>query len=182
MNCVTQTRAVPHRKQSASDERFAMIGLATLDGQSVLCVLVLQGNKSNLSVETGIDISIKPDGDPNDMTFFFENSGEGKFFPGAPVYQFHGKTIPALIWWNESAILISNILVDVLKILDCLDVVKRVSKKHPFLLIDGHKSRIKMPFLQYFNTPADHCMVCLGVPYGTVLWQVGDSKEQNGSF
>ena len=24
--------------------------------------------------------------------------------------------------------------------------------------------------------------VCLGVPYGTAYWQVGDSKEQNGSF
>ena len=24
--------------------------------------------------------------------------------------------------------------------------------------------------------------MCLGVPYGTALWQVGDSKEQNGSF
>jgi len=25
-------------------------------------------------------------------------------------------------------------------------------------------------------------VVCIGVPYGTALWQVGDSKEQNGSF
>ncbi len=25
-------------------------------------------------------------------------------------------------------------------------------------------------------------MVYLGVPYGTALWQVGDSKMQNGSF
>ena len=24
--------------------------------------------------------------------------------------------------------------------------------------------------------------MCLGVPYGTALWQVGDSKAQNGSF
>ena len=24
--------------------------------------------------------------------------------------------------------------------------------------------------------------MCIGVPYGTALWQVGDSKEQNGSF
>ena len=25
-------------------------------------------------------------------------------------------------------------------------------------------------------------MVCIGVPYGTSLWQVADLKEQNGSF
>ena len=24
--------------------------------------------------------------------------------------------------------------------------------------------------------------MCIGVPYGTAYWQVGDSKEQNGSF
>ena len=24
--------------------------------------------------------------------------------------------------------------------------------------------------------------MCIGVPYGTALWQIGDSKEQNGSF
>jgi len=39
-----------------------------------------------------------------------------------------------------------------------------------------------MPFLKYVNTPEDHWIACIGVPYGTALWQVGDSKEQNGSF
>ena len=24
--------------------------------------------------------------------------------------------------------------------------------------------------------------VCIGVPYGTAIWQVADSKEQNGSY
>ena len=76
----------------------------------------------------------------------------------------------------------SDILVDVLKTLDCLGVVKRDSGSRPFLLIDGYGSRLEIPFLQYINTPADHWVVCLGVPYGTALWQVGDSKEQNGSF
>ena len=40
----------------------------------------------------------------------------------------------------------------------------------------------KVPFLENINTPTDHWVVCLGVPYDTALWQVGDSKEQNGSF
>ena len=25
-------------------------------------------------------------------------------------------------------------------------------------------------------------MVCIGVPYGTALWQVGDSSDQNGTY
>ena len=51
-----------------------------------------------------------------------------------------------------------------------------------FLLLDGHGSRLQLPFLQYINTPKDHWVVCIGVPYGTTLWHIGDSKEQHGSF
>ena len=51
-----------------------------------------------------------------------------------------------------------------------------------FILLDGHRSRLEMPFLRYVNHPEDHWVACIGVPYGTALWQVGDSKEQNGSF
>ena len=48
--------------------------------------------------------------------------------------------------------------------------------------LDVHSSRLEFPFLQYINNPKDHWVTCIGVPYGTALWQVGDSKEQNGSF
>ena len=50
------------------------------------------------------------------------------------------------------------------------------------MLLDGHQSRLQLPFLNYINHPEDNWVVCIGVPYGTALWQVGDSKEQNGSF
>ena len=30
--------------------------------------------------------------------------------------------------------------------------------------------------------PADQWIMCIGFPYITSLWQVGASKEQNGSF
>jgi len=67
--------------------------------------------------------------------------------------------------------------------LDVLNVIPRDDNNaKPFFLIDGHNSRLQLPFLEYINTPKDHWVVCLGVPYGTALWQVGDSKEQNGSF
>ncbi len=39
-----------------------------------------------------------------------------------------------------------------------------------------------MSFLRYVNTPEDHWISCKGIPYGTALWYVGDSKEQNDSF
>ena len=30
--------------------------------------------------------------------------------------------------------------------------------------------------------PAHEWVICIGVPYGTAVWQVGDSAEQNGSY
>ena len=52
----------------------------------------------------------------------------------------------------------------------------------PFTMLDGHGSRLELPFLKYINNKTTEWCVCLGVPYGTAYWQVGDSKEQNGSF
>ena len=52
----------------------------------------------------------------------------------------------------------------------------------PFLLVDGHQSRFDLDFLDYINNDNHRWNVTLGVPYGTALWQVGDSSEQNGTF
>jgi hypothetical protein len=52
----------------------------------------------------------------------------------------------------------------------------------PFLIIDGHGSRFDLLFLEYINNPEHNWNVCIGVPYGTSYWQVGDSTEQNGCY
>ena len=178
----TEQGTIPYRKASHTEKKFTMIGLTSLDGNPVMCVLIIQGKYPDLSVETRIDVTINPDRNTEDVDFFFNNNGEGKYFPGGPVCTYRGKKIPTMIRWNKSASITSDILVDMLKTLDFLDVIPRDGKRIPFLLIDGHGSRLELPFLNYINTPTDHWVVCIGVPYGTALWQVGDSKEQNGSF
>ena len=75
-----------------------------------------------------------------------------------------------MIRWNASASITSEILVDMLRTLDFLDVISRDGKRRPFLQIDGHGSRLELPFLKNINTPTDHWVVCIGVPaYGTAL-------------
>ena len=71
-----------------------------------------------------------------------------------------------------------------LQTLDEMNIIPRSKEKtvKQFVLLDGHCSQLEMPFLRYFNNPEDQWIAYIGVPYGTVLWQVGDSKEQNGSF
>ncbi len=58
---LTGTGIVPYRKCSNSEKRFTVIGLIALDGQPVMCVFILKGNRRNLSVETGIDITVIPE-------------------------------------------------------------------------------------------------------------------------
>ena len=50
------------------------------------------------------------------------------------------------------------------------------------MLLDGHSSRFDLEFLRYINSYPHTWNVCIGVPYGTALWQVGDSSQQNGRF
>ena len=53
---------------------------------------------------------------------------------------------------------------------------------NPFILVDGHGSRFRLPFLEYTNNKDHEWKACIGVLYGTALWQIGDRKIQNGSF
>jgi len=64
-----------------------------------------------------------------------------------------------------------------------LDVInQQESGLNPFLLLDGHGSHFDLGFLQYINTDETKWECCIGLPYGTSYWQVGDSSEQNGCF
>ena len=76
----------------------------------------------------------------------------------------------------------STILTDCLKTLDHYKLFDRTEELYPFLLVDGHGSRFELEFLEYINAAENQWACCIGVPYGTSLWQVGDSEQQNGSF
>jgi len=52
----------------------------------------------------------------------------------------------------------------------------------PFLLLDGHHSRMMLPFLRYIGDRSHEWKCCFGVPYATHLWQVGDASGINGAF
>jgi hypothetical protein len=70
-----------------------------------------------------------------------------------------------------------------LKAIDDLEVFERTPDgPMPFLLLDGHHSRLEVPFLDYIFDEEHKWYVCIGVPYGTHYWQVADSSELNGTY
>ena len=87
-----------------------------------------------------------------------------------------------MVRWSPKGSITSLILAEPLAHIDSFNVMERRNGLYPFLLLDGHKSRFELPFLEYITSEKHLWQVCIGVPYGTSLWQVADSKEQNGSY
>ena len=92
--------------------------------------------------------------------------------------------MPSLIAFTESGSVNGQVLKASFKRMDDLGLYsyERAEGLTPFALIDGHQPRIDLDFLKYINAEETHWNVCIGVSYGTSLWQVGDSNQQNGRF
>ena len=81
-----------------------------------------------------------------------QNMGEGKPFPGGPVCDFNGKRIPSFVTSSESGGITAEILVEILQHLDKHGVSNRTAgEPPPCLILDGHGSRLSVPFLRYIN-------------------------------
>jgi hypothetical protein len=50
------------------------------------------------------------------------------------------------------------------------------------LLCDGYDSQCEELIIDYTLESNTHLTCCISVPYGTSVWQIGDSVEQNGAF
>lgn len=102
---------------------------------------------------------------------------------GGPVCTFNGKTLPCFVCASPNASITSDLLVKMLQFIDDSGAFPlNGPNDFPFLLLDGHHSRMTLDFVQYVNNPTTRWMACLGVPYGTHIWQPADSSEINGSF
>lgn len=185
---------MPRKSVNARDHRFTLLPITAANGVAVIYVVIFRSKEEKTQEiwKTGIDVRVSPktilrtDCEGKEVEVVdecdLENYGPGKYFPGGPCCQHNGKKIPCASFVSESGGITADILVKVLKIMDDLNLFPRVNGSMPFLLVDGHQSRLDPVFLEYINNAGHRWKVCLGVPYATTLWQVGDSSQQNGSF
>ena len=119
--------------------------------------------------------------------------GPGRPFPGGPVCDFNGRKIPSFVTRSESGGITPEILVEILQHLDTHGVTNQIEgDPPPCLIVDGHGSRLSVPFLHYINNldengekvpGANHrWKVYIGLPNGTAFWQIADSSYINGRF
>ena len=171
----------------ATDIHFTVMCFTCATGDPVLCVVIM---KSELNIKElpitwkwGIDITKSANKDGKCNAELFENNcGEEKIISGGPMCTFKGKEIPCFVGSSKKASITSQMLADILTYMDELELFDRSTGRKPFLLVDGHHSRFGLPFLDYIFDDVHPWMVSIGVPYGTHIWQVADSSEQNAIF
>jgi hypothetical protein len=177
----------PKQICSSRDKHFTVLGLTAATGEPVLCVVIFASEKKGGVVANwseGIDLMVDPVLDEKGEVLVSDiNFGQGKYFPSGPTCCFRGKHIPYLPLSSPSGGITGELLVEILKWLDTNDVFERVpGGPAPFLLLDGHESRLSAVFIDYITDPNHIWHVNLGIPHATSYWQVGDSPEQNGHF
>ena len=172
---------------------FTVIGVTQLDGNPLMCVVIVSGKNHDILVELGVDLAelskhnignkTKASLDDN-IDLLREHCRDGKLFPGLPSCDYKGIKVPGYLAFTESGGITAEILTNIFRRMDNLRLFHDDCKNGliPFALLNRHGSRFDVQFLDYINDSTHKWNVCLGVPYGTALWQVADSSEQHGRF
>jgi hypothetical protein len=102
---------------------------------------------------------------------------------GGPMCTYNGKEVKCYVNTSPKTSITSAMLADVLSRIDVAGVIpQQQDGPKPFLLLDGHHGRFEPTFLNCIYDSQHEWVVCIGVPYGTHIWQVADSLEMNGAF
>jgi hypothetical protein len=164
------------------DCHFTTLGFSLADGRPLLCVIIISCGEIDAKIRMGLQPWCEVEGEGTLEDNLERNShGKDKYFPFGPICNVNGTNIPTYIACSERGGITPDILTEALRHIDSFNAFDR-TEATPALLLDGHGSRFDTTLLEYVNTPATKWCVLIGVPYGTHLWQVADSSEQNGSF
>jgi hypothetical protein len=172
--------ARPQIRAATKDSHFTVLGFTAANGQPVMCSVIFSAKSLCEEWVIGFNASAPWIGADDDVDG--NTGGVDKRFPMGPVCTFNGIDVPTLCCCSENGSITAHLLVQMLKTMDELKVFDRSDGIPPFLLLDGHGSRFDLEFLEYVNGADTKWRCCIGVPYGTSYWQVGDSTEQNGCF
>ena len=124
----------------------------------------------------------KGEEEKDSVRFLKSSQGKGNVLTCGPECVFRGKNVPCLVQWSKSGGVNATILTNCLRHMDELNLFQRNESLKPFVLLDGHSSRFDLEFVKYIRDDEHRWSVCIGLPYGMHIWQVGDSPQQNGSF
>jgi hypothetical protein len=146
----------------------------------MVVAIIAKTGELTLPEAHGLDLEAAWIGDETNIE---ANIGKGKRHPGGPTCFFQGKEVPCFATNSENGGITSEILAQCFKRMDNVGLFPRSPDlPNPFVTLDGHGSRLQLPFLQHVSDEKRRWHAALGLPCGTSKWQLGDSPEQNGSM
>ncbi len=124
---------------ATTDLHFTVLAFLSGTGEAVLCAIISKSEQNvseiPLSWKLGVDITVD---DVNNKNMVMR---------GGPTCTYNGKVIPAFYGTSPKARIMSQLLADMLKLIDQCCIYDR-SIAMPVLLLDGHNSRMMLPFLR----------------------------------
>jgi hypothetical protein len=109
------------------------------------------------------------------------SNGADRMFPLYPTCTFNGVEVPTFVMRSKNGSINSQLLTNMMSKMDDHSLFDRSDGVNPFLIYDGHGSRFEEVFLEYTVESNRHWTCFIGVSYGTSVWYLGDSPEQNGT-
>ena len=146
----------PRHEASSKHSHFMVVPFTQLSGELVMVAIIFSGEKLKAEWVLGKDIFADWIGEDNEIE---KNVGPGKYFPMGPTCDVDGKKIPCYCDCSTNGSITGKILTCILMKLEELGVVEQGMDKnenpfYPALMIDGHISRLSLPFLEYINKQA----------------------------
>jgi hypothetical protein len=180
-------------RTSVKDNHNTVLGFTAADGRAIMCSIIIAASRLKVTHVTGFNPLSKDaeDVSSDDMKVLEDeieqikdehSNGVDHMIPYGPTCSFNGSDVPIFFPCSNNGSNTRQLLTNMLSKMDDLDLFDRSDGVNPFLLCDGHGSRFAEPFLEYTLEVSRPWMCCIGVQYGTSMWQVGDNTEQKGTF
>jgi hypothetical protein len=173
---------------AVNDLHFTTLCFQSGNGKPIMVAIILKSDKDDpsqlpLTWTAGLDLTKEIQTGSSASEWWTKNTEEGGAMSGGPTCLFRGVRVPCFIGCSPKASITSVMLRDMLKCMDDLGIWKRVpGGPVPSLILDGHHSRMELPFLDYITTKKTEWNTNIGVPYETHFWQLGDASECNGNY
>jgi hypothetical protein len=162
------------------DRHFTVLGFTAANGEPIMRAIIFAAKTIQKEWALDFDPFVEWIGEENDA---HQNVGEGRALPEGPECIIRGKHVPCFFCSSKKRSITDQLLKERLEAIVRLNVFYHLATGlHPFLLLDGHGSHFDLEFLHFINAEETKWGCCIGLPYGTSYWQVGDSSEQNDCF
>jgi hypothetical protein len=77
--------------------------------------------------------------------------GIDKIFPCGPTCEFNGVTVLCFVGWPPKGSITSALVAAILEAMDDLELRERSNGVDPCPILDGHRSRFELPFVEYIH-------------------------------